>query len=323
MKQKYMLILLTATVCLCAPQHVSAQPQGREEPLRYGNMDCWVTRKIRESAIIGGHTKTLYEVGPTRTIDGNEAYTNEGGSPWGTSNVMAKVMGVVKTNCSVLRDRHDTGFCAKLTTHIESVRVLGLMNINVLAAGSLFLGDMTEPITGTKDGPEALNWGIPFTRTPRAIKYDYKVAVSGAKNRVRQTGFSRKSTIPGQDYAIAVLVLQKRTEDAKGNITAKRVGTMVVKYGKSTDGWVEGATYDIMYGDIRHKPQYDEALMGLRDQDYARNSHGKNVPVVETGWAQANEQPTHLALQFSSSHGGAYIGTPGNTLWIDNVKLVY
>ena len=28
-------------------------------------------------------------------------------------------------------------------------------------------------------------------------------------------------------------------------------------------------------------------------------------------------------LQFSSSHGGAYIGSPGNTLWVDNVRLVY
>jgi hypothetical protein len=63
--------------------------------------------------------------------------------------------------------------------------------------------------------------------------------------------------------------------------------------------------------------------MGLRQTDYALNSHGKSVLVRETGWAAADEKPTHLALQFASSHGGAYIGTPGNTLWIDNVKLVY
>jgi hypothetical protein len=28
-------------------------------------------------------------------------------------------------------------------------------------------------------------------------------------------------------------------------------------------------------------------------------------------------------LQFSSSHGGAYVDSPGNTFWVDNVKLVY
>lgn len=39
-------------------------------------------------------------------------------------------------------------------------------------------------------------------------------------------------------------------EDAEGNITAKRVGTMVVKYDKDSDGWVNGATYEVLYGDI-------------------------------------------------------------------------
>ena len=43
---------------------------------------------------------------------------------------------------------------------------------------------------------------------------------------------------------------RKRTEDAQGNITAKRVGTMVVKYDKDSDGWENDATYEILYGDI-------------------------------------------------------------------------
>ena len=49
--------------------------------LKYGNMDSWVTRTIHESAIIGGNDKTLYEVGPSRHIDGNNVYTNLGNSP--------------------------------------------------------------------------------------------------------------------------------------------------------------------------------------------------------------------------------------------------
>lgn len=63
--------------------------------------------------------------------------------------------------------------------------------------------------------------------------------------------------------------------------------------------------------------------MGLRSCDYARNKKGKSVLVKEVGWASANEAPTHLIVQFSSSHGGAYIGTLGNTFWVDNVGLVY
>ncbi|MGN0068521.1 MAG: PCMD domain-containing protein [Prevotella sp.] len=295
----------------------------REVSISYGDMDHWVVRQIHESAIIGGNTKTLYEVGPDKTITGNEAYTNLCGSPWGTSNVMAKVMGVVKTNNSVYREKRGNGYCAKLQTHVESVKVLGMMNIKVLAAGSLFLGDMAEPITSTKDGPKNLNWGIPFTGRPKALRYDYRVQTSGEKNRIKMTGFDSKSEVPGCDYAVTVVYLQKRTEDANGNIQARRVGTLVVRYGKSTDGWIDNATYEIAYGDVSRKSGYDATLMGLRKEDYARNSKGKMVPVVETGWADANETPTHAILQFSSSHGGAYIGSPGNTLWIDNVRWVY
>ena len=302
---------------------INGYGQERFVPFKYGDFNSWVTRHIKESGIIGGDIKTLYEVGPTQSISGNEPYTNKGGSPWGTSNVMAKVSGITKTNVSVYREKRDAGYCAKLVTHIEKVKVLGLININVLAAGSLYLGDMKEPITGTKEGPQALNWGIPFTGRPKALRYDYKVAIANSPDRIRLTGFSGKSTIKGKDLAVTVLLLQKRHEDAKGNITAKRVGTLVITYDKSTQEWKNGATYEIWYGDIRRRKDYNAELMGLRSTDYARNSHGKSVPVKETGFATADEKPTHLVLQFSSSHGGAYIGSPGNTFWVDNVGLVY
>lgn len=302
---------------------INGYGQERFVPFKYGDFNSWVTRHVKESGIIGGDTKTLYEVGPTQSISGNEPYTNKGGSPWGTSNVMAKVSGITKTNVSVFREKRDAGYCAKLVTHIEKVKVLGLININVLAAGSLYLGDMKEPITGTKEGPQALNWGIPFTGRPKALRYDYKVAIANSPDRIRLTGFSGKSTIKGKDLAVTVLLLQKRHEDTKGNITAKRVGTLVITYDKSTQEWKNGATYEIWYGDIRKRKDYNAELMGLRSTDYARNSHGKSVPVKETGFATAGEKPTHLVLQFSSSHGGAYIGSPGNTFWVDNVGLVY
>ena len=286
-------------------------------------MEHWTIRHIKESAVIGGKEKTLYEIGMDSVVNGNHPYHNLGGSPWGTSNVMAKVAGVVKTNCCVYPDKHNGGRCVKMTTHIESLKVLGLVNINVLAAGSIFLGDMKEPITGTKDGPRSLNWGIPFTQRPKALRFDYKFYTPGTPNRIKQTGFSHKTSVQGPDYGVALLILQKRTEDSAGNITARRVGTLVVKYSKTTPAWVDNATYDILYGDITGSPKYDATMMGLRSIDYARNSKGENVPVKETGWAAPGETPTHLMIQFSSSHGGAFIGTPGNTLWIDNVRLVY
>lgn len=301
-----------------------AHAQERFVPLKYGDMEQWVVRTIHESSIIGGNDKTLYEIGPNQKMEGNQAYTNQGGSPWGTSNVMAKVMGIVKTNNTVYRDAHEGhGSCARMETHIEQVKVLGMVNISVLAAGSIFLGDMKEPITGTKEGVQAMNWGIPYTQRPVALRYDYRMKSAGEPHRIRLTGFSKRATVPGKDCAITTLLLQRRTEDAQGNLTAKRVGTLVLTYADSTDGWVENATYPILYGDISQHPDYNPQLMGLRQCDYARNSRGEHVLVRETGWAKPNEQPTHLLLQFSSSHGGAYIGTPGNTFWVDNVGLCF
>lgn len=297
--------------------------QEKVVPLKYGDMDQWVTRKIHESGVIGGKTKLLYEVAPTKQIEGNTPYTNMGGSPWANSNVMAKVMGVVKTNTSVYPERRGEGYCARLETHIESVKVLGLVNITVLASGSMFLGDMKEPITSTKEGEMALNSGVAFTSCPKAVRYDYKVQMSGQPDRIRQTGFSKKSVVPGQDCAIMTCLLQKRTEDADGNIIAKRVGTAVVCYDRSED-WKNEATYTIMYGDITKDAYYQPDLMRLGVGGYyARNSKGESKLIQEVGWAAEGEMPTHLILQFTSSLGGAFVGSPGNKLWIDNVALVY
>ena len=314
------LLFAIATSCFAL---YNSHAQEKEEPILYGNMDHWVVRNITESSIIGGNQKTLYEIGPSRTIDGNVPYKNLGRSPWATSNVLAKVMGIVKTNQSVYREPRNGGYCAKMLTHIEQVKVLGMINISVLAAGSIFLGDMREPITGTKDGEKSINWGIAYTKRPTAVRYDYRVALTKQANRIKQTGFSKASEVSGKDYAVTVLFLQKRTEDAKGNVTAKRVGTMVIEYKQSSTGWVNNATYQILYGDIRNNKAYNEQLMGLRSTDYVRNSKGKSVQLKETGWAADNETPTHLILQFSSSNGGAFIGSPGNTFWIDNVRLVF
>lgn len=303
---------------------VPVTAQEKFELFKYGDMDQWITRKITESNLIGGNTKYLYEVGPDKMIEGSDAYENMGGSPWGTSNVMAKVVGIVKTNTSVYKEKRGYGYCAKLETHIESVKVLGLVNITVLASGSMFLGDIKEPITGTKDGEQALNVGIPFIERPKSIRFDYRVKMSGEKDRIRQTGFSRKSVVPGQDAAIMVCYLQKRTEDADGNIIAKRIGTAAVKYTENSDGWIEGATYDLKYGDITSDPEYIPEIMELGAGGYhARNSKGKSVMIKEDGWADSDETPTHLIVQFTSSIGGAFVGSPGNTLWIDNVGLVY
>ena len=296
-----------------------------EELLKYADFEQWITRSIKESILVGGNTQTLYEVGPEGTFDGARAFTNQGGSPWANSNVYAKVAGVVKTNISVYPDEHNGGKCVKLYTHIVRCKAIGIVNISVMAAGSIYLGTMLEPITSSKNPMSKINVGIPFTRRPRALKFDYKYQAAGAESRIKETGFSKTKTVPGRDMGECVCLLQKRWEDAEGNLHALRVGTMRMRFSQSTGGWVEGKEYPIHYGDIRQEPYYRD-WMGLVSGErtyYALNSKGKNVPIHEEGWADKDETPTHLILKIDSSYGGAYIGSEGNTLWLDNIKLVY
>lgn len=292
-------------------------------PFAYGDMDNWIVREIHEFGIIGGNTKWLYELGPSDTIVGNTAFRNMGGSPWATSNVMAKVAGVVKTNTSVFPEKRGDGMCARMETRYESVKVFGLVDIEVIAAGSVFLGTVHEPIKGTKNPQAMLQSGVPFSKKPKALRFDYKVKAAPEKNRVRSTGFSRKSTVAGQDSLAVILLLQKRWEDEEGNVYSKRVGTMVQRYTESTPDWVNDATYPILYGNITSKPEYKPYMRIQVEERYTLNSKGKSVPIQEVGWAEPGEAPTHMVLQFTSSHGGAYIGSPGNTFWIDNVELIY
>lgn len=302
----------------------------KEELIKFGDFEQWLQRDIKESAIIGGETKTLFEIAPYAhwtKANGkqNIAYTNQGGSPWATSNIYARVSGINKTNTSVYRDKHNGGYCVKLETHVEQIKVLGLINISVLASGSIFTGEMIEPITNTDNPMSKMDLGIPFTGCPKAIKFDYKVKLTGDPNRIKQTGFSKVSTVPGKDMPELIVILQHRTEDANGNITAKRVATLFKRFEKKTNEWIDGATFNINYGNISNKPFFNE-VVALKKGDnamYARNSKGVNVPVNEIDWAQEGTVPTHAIIKFDSSCGGAYIGSIGTTLWLDNIKWVY
>ena len=309
--------LLTTIVAATAAQ---AQTQ-----FKYSDFDSWVTRTVKESRIIGGATKTLVEVGPSAEWPQNTPYVNQGGSLWANSNIMAKVAGVVKSNQSVYKEQRGSGYCARMTTHVEGVKVLGLVNIHVMAAGSIYLGKMIEPITSSKNPFKNLDYGVPYTEKPRAIQFDYKVQLSDKPDRVRQTGFSAVKTVPGKDMPGLVLLLQRRWEDEKGNIYAHRIGTLFHRFSKNTD-WVNGAKFEIHYGDISgesfFKP-YMNLFQSGDDVKYALNSRGKCVPVKEVEWGSPDETPTHLCVQFASSFGTAYVGAEGTTLWLDNFKLIY
>lgn len=290
------------------------------EPIKYGDFSQWVTREIKESAVIGGNTKYLYEIAPEKKITGNTAYRNQGGSPWATSNVYAKVSGVVKGSGTVTPVNVNGNKMAKLTAKMEQVKVLGLVNMDVMVAGTIFLGQIDEPVTSTSSPFSKMEMGMPYTKRPKALIFDYKVDMPDGNTKVKSTGFGKKKTMQGRDNAEVYVLLQKRWEDEKGNIYAHRVGTGRERYSK-TIPLTKGHKLMINYGDITGKPFY-KSYMGLLDGEkayYARNSKGKLVPVHEIGWADANETPTHVLVMCSSSCGTPFVGTEGLTLYVDNI----
>lgn len=294
----------------------------RLEPIPYGDFSNWKSRGITESKLIGGKHKTVYEIAPNGSSEGNIPYTNEGGSPWATSNVYAKVAGVVKSSNTVSPALHNGDRCAKLQAKMEEVKVLGLVNMDVMVAGTVFLGQIYEPITSPKGPFSKMEMGIPYSKRPSALVYDFQVDMPDDDTKTKSTGFSPKKVLKGRDNAEVYVLLQKRWEDEKGNLYAQRVGTGRERYSKSVP-WTKGHVLPIHYGDITNEPFY-KPWMGLLNGDkayYAMNSKGKLVPVEEVEWAPADTTPTHVLVMLSSSCGEPFVGTEGLTLYVDNVAF--
>lgn len=291
------------------------------EALPFGNFDQWLTRNIKESKLLGGNTKKVYEIAPTGTDNSGNAYKNHGGSPWATSNVLAKPAGVAKgSNAVYPEDRPGNGKCAKLVCEYDNCRAAGVVNIEVIVGGSIFTGEMIEPIKNTKNPYSKMNMGMPFTKRPKALRFDYKFQIPATNERIYSPGFGKKKKLPGADAGEVMIILQRRWEDKDGNIFAERVATGRERYSKSTSGWINKHDLQLKYG-ASGKAEMD--LIPKTKSYYAKNSKGKMVPVTEVGWDTKNSHPTHAIIMFSAAGGEPYTGTPGLTLWVDNVGLVY
>ena len=292
------------------------------EPIKFGDFENWVSRDITESIVIGGKHKTLFEIGPTQNISNTAPYKNLGGSPWATSNVYAKVSGVTKgSNAEYPSNRTASNKCAKLCTQMENVKVLGLINMNVMVAGSMFLGEMIEPISSTNDPYKKMDMGMKYTKKPAFLSLDYKVDMPDTDTRTKSTGFGSKKTLKGRDSAVVFKILQKRWEDSEGNIHASRVATGGEHFKNGTQ-WISGHKIPLIYGDVSKNPNYE--WLGLRNGEnayYARNSKGKLVKVNEENWDTSNSVPTHAIVMISSGNGEPFIGTEGLTFYVDNVAF--
>lgn len=299
----------------------------RIEPIPFGDMEQWTVRFIKESKLLGGQTKTLYCLAPTDTIRENAPYIfGQHGNPWSTSNAYANVVGIEKAAGTMTPEpREDGGTCCRLDVDMLGVRVMGMIDIQVLVSGTLFTGRNLEPITTAADPYQNIDFGVPFTGRPSALMFDYKCVVEqeswywfakgGGKPKKRE--FANGEI----DEAEAYIYLQHRWEDEKGKIHSIRVGTGYERFSKSQETWVNAHRVPIHYGDITGEEWYRD-YMGFKGIERAMNSRGKVTLIQEEGW-DATLEPTHMVIVITSGKMEAFEGHEGNTLWVDNVCLVY
>lgn len=307
-----------STILLLVLSASAVQAQ-RYEKVEFGDFENWVVRYVKESQILGGQTKIQYAVGPRDTIRENKVY-DYSNTIWGCSNAYAVVAGITKSTCSAMPEKGPDGYCARLETKMIECKAAGIINIRVLAQGSVFWGKVREPISGTSKPYSFMDWGIPFTKRPKAMILDYKAEIPNTGKIVKG-----KKTVDGYDPGMIMLLLQHRWEDSDGNIHARRVGTISYTVDKSTGSWRKDFRIPVIYGDARKSPSYRDYmnLLGGDDSLYATNGKGRPTPILEEAWGSPEEEITHAVMAISSGSCSSFAGALGNILWIDNIKLEY
>jgi hypothetical protein len=324
---KFQIIALTLLILMIFVGHIYAQKPpvnyiDGDGQLKYSSLDNWYSRKLKESSLLSGNVIELYGVGKvSSTADFTDMKLKDNSAPWATTNIYAKMVLDVG-NTRVIPEKRGDGYCARLETKIRKDNIAGF-KVDVLLAGTLFLGETAEPVKGMKDPEKNASQGIPFSGMPKAVKFDYKYHVG--KSRVVAT--TNVKPVAGEDRADFAILLQKRWEDKDGNVFATRIGGNRLFFTGSVNQWVTEATYPVYYGDVTKLPQYDQKTMGLIPsvgKVYVKNSKGDMVSLVETGWGKPGETPTHMIMYFTSSYEGMkYTGSTESVFWVDNIELIY
>ena len=286
MRTKLLAIVLAA---------LSVTAQERIEVLN--DFESWTERSIKESAIIGGKTKTLYKPGGV----------------WGCSNAYAKVMGVEKVSVSVTPEKRGNGTCCRMESTLEIVSAIGI-NFKALATGSIYTGKMVDVISAkqTSDPNSAIDMGIPFTGRPTALILDYKALIKD-ETAVYAPAKTQVKEVEGRDAGIITLFLQHRWEE-NGHVYAYRVGTVQKKITQSTDDWKNDFRIPVIYG--------KSSVALAKNNQKTHNSKGEMVNIEEVDY-RADVEPTHLIVQISAGCMPPFTGCPGNIVWCDNIRLEY
>ena len=264
-----------------------------------GDFETWTEKQIKESALIGGQTKTLYKISGL----------------WSSSNAHARALGVDKVSVSVTPEKRGNGFCCRMESTLESVKAIGI-DFKALATGSIYTGKLLD-VVGLKqssDPNSAIDMGVPFTGRPSALILDYKALIQD-KTAVYAPAKTKVKPVEGHDKGHITLILQHRWEE-NGHVYAYRVGTAEQPIAQTTE-WQNDFCVPIVYG------KEGEALHQLSSNRHkTHNSEGKMVCIEEVGF-RGDLEPTHLIVQISAGSMPPFTGCPGNVVWCDNIRLAY
>ena len=294
MKKSILLIMLLSAAVL--------QAQVRTELVPGGDFEKWDSRQIKESRLLGGHTKTFYRIGGV----------------WGCSNAHAKALGVEKVSVSVRPEKRGDGYCCRMETTLEVVTAVGI-DLKALATGSIFTGKMLGVVgmRHSTDPNSAIDMGVPFSKRPTALVLDYKALIQD-KKAVFANAIKKVKELDVRDEGHITIILQHRWEE-DGHVYAYRVGTGVKRIDKTTADWVNDFRLPIEYGKPAQIKPYT-ALSNNRQKTH--NSQGKMVCIEEVDW-RGDLTPTHMIIQVSAGSMKPFTGCPGYVVWCDNVRLEY
>lgn len=261
-----------------------------EYRIRYVEGDNEVTSNIIKFTT--EQQTTLYNGGfENWWMDGNVAYANaQGTSFWDTSNKGAASFGGSNTSqeTSIV---HSGSSAAKLESKYIVIK---------FAAASLYTGTF-DHLVGTSGA--VLNWGVPFTARPTALKGYMQYAPANIASSGNQ-GYSSSAPaeapgrgepdVCGMYCALLSESLVVDNTDIEGTFPNWQTDPRVIAYGSLPDAQ-----------NVHSNGQWKEV----------------NIPLV---YHDLNKKPTHILIVFSASKYGDYFhGGKGSTLYLDDFELVY
>ena len=218
------------------------------------------------------------------------------GSGWNSSN-NPSVQGLSRVA------GYNSTYAAKLETRLSSINFANIIRVTSLASGSIFLGKFKYSILA-KDVyyPQNMTkFGIPFRgkSIPAAFSMNFKYT-KGA-NLVRTTPKFTSLNIPEFEDPVTL----------EG--TDKAIVWIELWYHSGVD------EFDIQKEPAEHKIARGEFIISDNETEWSNLIAGINL-------LNGNDNlfPTHVAVTVSSSKDGdLFTGSHGNTLIVDNFKLIY